>query len=141
MEKAALNVNGAGGPTHIDADGWKQILCSKAYGKLPFQLCGAVAELAKRLCTEEVNPECLNEFVSCRLVPLDKGVDKSGSPGVRPIGIGEVLRRIVGKTVIGVIKEDIQEAAGPLQSCAGLKSGLEASIHSVKRAWEDTIYI
>ena len=138
VEKAALNVNGAGGPTHIDADGWKQILCSKAYGKLPFQLCGAVAELAKRLCTEEVNPECLNEFVSCRLVPLDKGVDKSGSPGVRPIGIGEVLRRIVGKTVIGVIKEDIQEAAGPLQSCAGLKSGLEASIHAVKRAWEDT---
>ena len=49
---------------------------------------------------------------------------------MRPIGIGEVLRRIVGKTVIGVIKEDIQEAAGPdsLQSCAGLKSGLEASI-------------
>ena len=77
-------------------------------------------------------------MLTCRLVPLDKWADKPGSPGVRPIGIGEVLRRIVGKTVIGVIKEDIQEAAGPLQSCAGLKSGLEASIHAVKRAWEDT---
>ena len=43
MEKAALNVKG---PKHIDFDGWKQILCSKAYGKLPFQFCGAVAELA-----------------------------------------------------------------------------------------------
>ena len=103
IEKAAHNVSGSGGPTHIDSDGWKQILCSKQYGKLPFQLCGAVSELAKQLCTEEVDPECLNEFVACRLVPLDKGSDRSGKPGVRPIGIGEVLRRIVGKAVIGVI--------------------------------------
>ena len=65
VKKAALYVKGSGGPTHIDSDGWKQILCSKAYGKLPFQLCDAVAELAKRLCTEEVDPECLNEFVTC----------------------------------------------------------------------------
>ena len=35
VEKAVLNVNGAGGLTHIDADGWKQIH-SKASGKLPF---------------------------------------------------------------------------------------------------------
>ena len=48
-----------------------------------------------------------------------------------------MLRRIVGKAVIGVIKDDIQEAAGPLQSCAGLKSGIEASIHAVKKAWEN----
>ena len=53
IEKAAQNVTGSGGPTHIDSDGWKQILCSKQYGRLPFQLCGAVSELAKRLCTEE----------------------------------------------------------------------------------------
>ena len=48
-----------------------------------------------------------------------------------------MLRRIVGKAVIGVIKDDIQEAAGPLQSCAGLKSGIETSIHAVKKAWEN----
>ena len=34
IEKAAHNVSGSGGPTHIDSDGWKQILCSKQYGKL-----------------------------------------------------------------------------------------------------------
>ena len=137
VEKAALNVKGSGGPTHLDADGWKHILCSKAYGRLPFQLCGAIAEFAKRLCVEDVNPECLNEFVACRLVPLNKGNDKRGNPGVRPVGVGEVLRRIVGKVVIGVIKDEIQEAAGPLQSCAGLGSGIEASIRAVKRAWDD----
>ena len=92
VEKAALHVQGSGGPTHLDADGWKHILCSKAYGKLPFQLCSAIAEFAKRLCVEDVNPESLNEFVACRLVPLNKGDDKRGNPGVRPVGVGEVLR-------------------------------------------------
>ena len=75
--------------------------------------------------------------MACRLVPLNKGDDKRGNPGVRPVGVGEVLRRIVGKVVIGVIKDDIQEAAGPLQSCAGLESGIEASIRAVKRTWDD----
>ena len=68
----------------MDSDWWKHILYSKSYGRLLFQLCGAVAGFAKHLCTEEVNPECRNEFVGCRFVPLNKGDDKNGNPGARP---------------------------------------------------------
>ena len=46
VEKAALNFKGSGGPTHLDADGWKHFLCSKPYGTLPFQLSGAIEEFA-----------------------------------------------------------------------------------------------
>ena len=46
----------------------------------------------------------MTEFIACRLIPLDKGDKKEGKPGVRPIGDGEVLRRLIGKLVIGVIK-------------------------------------
>ena len=81
---------------------------------------------------------CLKEFTACRLIPLDKGQDKNGNPGVRPIGIGEILRRIIGKAVIMSFKTDIQYAAGPLQTCAGLKSGIEASIHAMRQIWEDS---
>ncbi len=98
---AAKNTFGSGGPTNIDADGWKHILCSKSYGKLSEELCQSVADMAKRLCTEEVEPATLNELLSCRLIPLNK------NPGVRPIGVGEVLRRIIGKSAMGVLKEDI----------------------------------
>ena len=59
-----------------------------------------------RLCTEEIDPDCLVEYVACRLIPLDKGTTKDGKPGVRPIGVGEVLRRLVGKLLIGVVKDD-----------------------------------
>ena len=73
---AAKNIQGSGGPTLIDADGWRHMLCSKAYGKASTNLCQAIAELAKKLCREEIHPDHLNEFVSCRLIPLDKGDDK-----------------------------------------------------------------
>ena len=50
-----------------------------------------------------------------------------------PLGIGEVLRQTIGKTINWVLKDDIQEAAASLQTATGLKVGSEAAIHS-KRA-------
>ena len=137
VHTAALHLSGSGGPTLIDADGWKRILCSKAYGNASMNLCQGIADLAKKLCREEIHPDSLHEFVGCRLIPLNKGDDKWGNPGVRPIGIGEILRRLVGKVVVGNIRDDIIEAAGPLQTCAGLKAGIEASIHAMREIFED----
>ena len=45
--------------------------------------------------------------------------------------MGEVLRKVVGKCIGWVLKEDIQHAAGPLQTVTGLQSGMEAAIHSI----------
>ena len=61
-------------------------------------------------------------------------------PGVRPIGVGEVLRRIIGKAVLSVIGKDIQKAAGSIQLCAGQPSGIEAAIHAMSDLFhqEDT---
>ena len=42
--------------------------------------------LARKLATQYVDPIALALLVSCRLIALDK------CPGVRPIGVGEVLR-------------------------------------------------
>ena len=48
-----------------------------------------------------------------------------------PIGVGEVLRRIIGKCVTKVTKPDVIDASGSLQVCAGHKSGSEAAISPV----------
>jgi len=63
--------------------------------------------------------------MACRLIPLNK------NPGVRPIGIGEVLRRIAGKVVMIVSKHYIVEATGSIQVCAGQEAGSEAAIHAI----------
>ena len=80
--------------------------------------CDSVALLARRLSTEFVDPSTLQSLLNCRLVPLDK------NPSIRPIGIGEVLHRIVGKAVTNVLKPDILNAVGPLQLSSGQAGGL-----------------
>ena len=44
-------------------------------------------------------------------------------------GVGEVLRKIAGKTVMILLKSDVLQAAGSLQLCGGKVVGAEAMIH------------
>ena len=68
--------------------------------------------------------------MACRLIPLDK------HPGLRPIGVGEVLRRIARKVVMMVMKEDIKKASGCLQLCTVQEVGCEAAIHAMHKVFE-----
>ena len=90
-----------------------------------------IALLAKKLATEIVDPATLEALIGCRLIPLDK------NPGVRPIGIGEVLRRIMGKVIGWVLKQDLMEATGPLQAASGFQGGAEAAIHAMRQVFEE----
>ncbi len=137
VEKVAKNMSGSGGPSLIDSDSWKNFLCSRVYKKASADLRQSVADLTKIMCSEAVHPDSLTEFIACRLVPLDKGATDDGNPGVRPVGVGEVLRRLVGKLLLRVIKDDITSAAGPLQTCTGIRSGIEAAIHVMREVFED----
>ena len=96
--------------------------------------------MAKRLCSIEIEMKVvygkttssIESYTACRLIPLEKKPD-----GVRPIGIGEVLRRIIGKAVLSVFKEDVMQSAGSLQLCAGQSSGCEAAIHAMSKIFEE----
>ena len=46
------------------------------------------------------------------------------------------MRRIAGKVVMKVVKEDIKKAVGCLQLCAGQEAGCEAVIHAMHRMLE-----
>ena len=83
------------------------------------------------ICSSYVDPEGLTAFVACRLITPDK------CPGVRPIAIGEVIRRILGKAILATIGDDIQEAAGALQVCAGHQAGSEAAVHAMRNVFDD----
>ena len=55
---------------------------------------------------------------------------------IRPIGIGEIIRRITGKCIVKVLKGDIQKAGGLIQTCTGVPSGIEAAIQATRQAFE-----
>ena len=79
-----------------------------------------------------MDPNGLGSFTACRLIALDK------MPGVRPIGIGEVSRRIVSKAIISVVSDEIKEVAGTTQLCAGQEAGCEVGVHSMRALFEDS---
>ena len=91
----------------------------------PLVLCQALAGVAKRVCVEFVEPANLAPFLGSRLVALDK------KPGVCPIGVGDMARRIVAKVILMTLKDDILDVTGTLQLCAGQMAGCEAVIHAV----------
>ena len=64
-------------------------------------------------------------LMACRLVALDK------RPGVRPVGIGETLRRTLAKLVMRAAGDQAKTACGNLQLCAGLEAGIEGDTHTL----------
>ena len=126
IAKATRLTKGSGGPSQLDAEQYRHIILSTKFKKESKELRQQVAILAKRLATTMVDPSSIEALTACRLIPLNK------NPGIRPIGIGEVLRRIIGKSISWVLRDEIQEAAGPLQVDTGLNAGAEAAIHAMR---------
>ncbi len=131
VREAALRTKGSGGPSGVDANGFKRILACKSFKQSCVALCDALATLTRNLCTEYVDPWSIEALVASRLIPLDKN-----GGAVRPIGVGEVVRRVISKCVMKVVKPDVMEASGSLQLCAGQPSGSEAAIHAMRNIFD-----
>ena len=131
VRQAALRTKGAGGLSGVDANGFRRILACKSFKQSSTRLCEAIATMTRTLCTQYIDPMTIEPLVANRLIPLDKG-----EGAVRPIGVGEVLRRICGKCVMSVGKKDVVDASGSLPLCAGQKSGSEAAILAMHNIFE-----
>ena len=129
IREAALHTQGAAGPSGLDAASWRR-MCTAFHGASD-DLCDSLASCARRIASSYVDPTALEAFLASRLIPLDK------QPGVRPIGIGEVARRIIGKAILRCASSSIQKSAGCLQLCAGQECGIEAAIHAMQTAFQE----
>ena len=90
----------------MDADGWRRILTSNSFGESSTDIYMALANVAKKLCVESDQTDSLKTFSANRLIPFDK------NPGLRPIRVGAVIRRIIGKAVVHTLKEDLIRSVG-----------------------------
>ena len=74
-------------------------------------------------------PACLAALAGARLIPLGK---KGG--GVRPIAVGETLRRLAGKLLIARYQPEAAGRLTPEQVGVGVPRGAESLVHRV-RMW------
>ena len=110
MIESALKSDGAAGPSGLNAEAWKR-LCS-LFSQSSVDLWNAIASVTRRLCSTYVDPKGLSALVACRLIALDK------CPGIRPIGIGETMRRIMSRVVLSILKPSMRDVVELVQvSC------------------------
>ena len=128
---AAMKTRGSAGPSRMDAELYRRVLCSKNFNTEGKLLRAEIATMTKNLLKHSYHPSLLESYISCRLIPLDK------DPGVRPIGVGKVLRRIIGKTISAFFKDEQKQAAGPLQLCAEFSGGAEAAINAMTNIFQE----
>ena len=103
----------------------------KQYGQESRKLCKAVSTLAKALCTDIHSENSPQPLLACCFIPLKI------NPGIRPIGVGEVLRRIIGKVIASVVKNDVMESIGSLHVCAGQEAGSEAAVYAIREIFSN----
>ena len=100
------------GPGGCDASHRRDILLQ--FGASSTRLHDTVAAVCCRLCNTITPWEDIQALIACRLIALNK------CPGVRPIGIGETLHRVIGKTICLSTRIDATMVCGSDQLCAGL---------------------
>ena len=108
---SALKTKGSAGPSGMDAELYRRILCSKNFAAEGKTLREKIATLTRNLYLSSITrPSLLEGYTACRLVPLDK-------------------------TTSAMFKEEIKEVVGPLQVCAGHSAGSEAAIHAMNQVF------
>ena len=111
IRRMILRMDGAAGPSGLDVSSWKR-MCS-SFGRESEDLCESIASIARKMCRSYGDPGEIEALMASRLVALSK------NPGVHPIGVGEICRRLIGKAAMTVFRQDVIEITGCQQLCAG----------------------
>ena len=114
--EVAAKLSGAGGPGWVDAVWLQQWLLR--FGTESHALREAVADFTRWMANETPPWAAYRALMANRLLALDK------CPGVWPVGIGEIWRRLLAKCVLQEAGAQATEVCGNDNLCAGLKAGM-----------------
>ena len=130
IEKFARSMHGGAGPSGTDSEHWKDAFLR--FGGHSSALRDEVAALITKIANEIIPWNQIRALMSGRLIALDK------CSGVRPIGIGECLRRVMCKCMAEATKKDLEETCGSQQLASGVKAGIKRAVHAVEELFNST---
>ena len=123
VEAVSSRLSGAAGPGGTDAVELSNWLLR--FGRESEALREEMAAWTNWLANTSPPWAAYRALMANRLVALDK------QPGTRPVGIGEVYRRLWAKCLLKAIGSQATAACGNYNLCAGLQAGIEGAVHAV----------
>ena len=124
VEAISSRLTGAAGPGGTDAVDLANWLLR--FGRESEALREEMAAWTNWLANTSPPWAAYRAVMANRLVALDK------QPGTRPVGIGEVYRRLWAKCLLKAIGSQATAACGNFNLCAGLQAGIEGAVHAVR---------
>ena len=128
IEEVSRKISGGAGPSgvdYIDLRNWLLRFGAESEG-----LRVEMANWTNWLANSHPPWAAYRALMAARLVALDK------EPGVRPVGIGEIYRRLMAKTTIKATGTKATVACGSSNLCAGLPAGIEGAVHALNDTWD-----
>ena len=113
----ARRLSGSAGPSGIDSVAMSHWLLK--FGGASTKLRRSIAKFSGWL-TNDCPP-----WAAYRAITWSRLVGLENCPGVQPIGIGDILRRLLCKTLLIVVGKEATRACGTEQLCSGLETGIE----------------
>ena len=113
-----------------------QHLLDVASVPLPTSICSSLRQLVNILAAGKV-PTSVSKFLAggC-LIALNK--NKEGCPpDIRPIAVGETIRRLTGKCMCALVKDKATEFFQPLQLGVACRAGAEKVAHALRGCIEE----
>jgi hypothetical protein len=115
----------AGGPSELKPQHVLDAFVHNWQGEVGRNLAAVVNMMLRGDCPESVRPWVMG----AKLAALPK---QAG--GLRPIAVGETLRRIAGKAMMHCASDAVNQRLKPFQVGVGVKAGAEVLVH-VARQW------
>jgi hypothetical protein len=127
VAEVAARLSGAAGPGGTDAVDLRNWLLR--FGTASEGLRNELASWTSWLANSNPPWAAYRALMACRLVALDK------QPGTRPVGIGEIYRRLFTKCLLKAVGDQATAACGNFNLCAGLPAGIEGACHAIREDW------
>ena len=100
------------------------------FGRESSKLREVIAKFAEFLANGYPPWASYRALLSNRLIAIDK------CPGTRPVGCGEIWRRLLAKCVLAVSVDEATLKCGSDQLAGGLEAGIEGAIHALREMWD-----
>ena len=112
-----------------------QQLLGAALIPLPTSICATLKDTINLLAAGKAPPLVSRFLAGGRLIALNKLKDGS-LPDIRPIAVGESLRRLTGKCICALVKNKASDLFQPLQLGVSCSSGSEKIVQGLRMSIE-----